>query len=181
MAYFKKLEADDIYLSPPDPDDAPIYAEWMNHMDITEKLGNAIHVISEAGERVWLEEDASEYQFAIVRKNDDTLIGNCGIENIDFPRRRASIGIFIGNQEDRGKGYGEQVVRLLLEYGFEYLDLNNIMLCLWSFNEQAYHCYQKVGFQEFGRRRETYYLKGKYYDEIYMDILKREWFAEKEK
>ena len=33
---------------------------------------------------------------------------------------------------------------------------------------------KKVGFNEFGRRRESYYLNGKYYDDIYMDILAKE-------
>ena len=43
-----------------------------------------------------------------------------------------------------------------------------------SFNERAINCYKKVGFKEYGRRRESYFLNGKYYDHIYMDILARE-------
>ena len=33
---------------------------------------------------------------------------------------------------------------------------------------------EKVGFKEYGRRREAYFLNGKYYDHVYMDILARE-------
>ena len=43
-----------------------------------------------------------------------------------------------------------------------------------DFNERAINCYKKVGFKEYGRRRESYFLDGKYYDHIYMDILDRE-------
>lgn len=89
------------------------------------------------------------------------------------------MGIYIGSEEDRGKGYGEEAVKLLLTYAFEYLNLNNIMLGLWSFNEQAKHCYEKAGFKEIGRRRECYFLKGTYYDEVFMDILQKEWYAQK--
>ncbi len=48
------------------------------------------------------------------------------------------------------------------------------MLKVFSFNERAINCYKKVGFKEIGKRRESYYLKGKFYDELYMDIVKAE-------
>lgn len=41
-------------------------------------------------------------------------------------------------------------------------------------NKRAIACYKKVGFKECGRRRESYFLNGKYYDEIQIDILARE-------
>ena len=34
--------------------------------------------------------------------------------------------------------------------------------------------YQKVGFKEFGRRRKSYFVNGKYYDDVKMDILAEE-------
>ena len=46
---------------------------------------------------------------------------------------------------------------------FDYLNLNNIMLKVFSFNESAINCYKKIGFKEIGRRRQCYYLKGKFY------------------
>ena len=72
------------------------------------------------------------------------------------------------------KGYGAEVLNLLLDYGFNYLNMNNIMLNVKSFNERAIACYKKVGFKEYGRRREAYFLNGKYYDHVFMDILARE-------
>lgn len=48
------------------------------------------------------------------------------------------------------------------------------MLTVKSFNERAINCYKKVGFKELGRRRECYFLNGKYYDDVYMDILANE-------
>ena len=52
------------------------------------------------------------------------------------------------------------------------------MLGVMSFNERAIACYKKVGFKEIGRRRQSYYLNGKYYDSVYMDILKEEFKKE---
>ena len=47
-----------------------------------------------------------------------------------------------------------------------------------AFNKRAIRCYEKSGFKEVGRRREAYYLNGKYYDIITMDILKKEFKEE---
>lgn len=61
----------------------------------------------------------------------------------------------IGEEENRNKGYGTETLKLLISYGFDYLNLNNIMLSVYSFNGNAISCYKKVGFKEIGRRRET--------------------------
>jgi RimJ/RimL family protein N-acetyltransferase len=61
---------------------------------------------------------------------------------------------------------------LLIDFGFNYLNLNNIMLKVFAFNERAINCYKKAGFKEIGRRRQAYYLKGKYHDQIFMDIIR---------
>lgn len=87
-------------------------------------------------EQNWLEESLKEMklQFAIVDLETDKLIGNCGYEDISQIRRTATIGLFIGDEEYRNKGYETQVLKLLLDYGFNYLNFNNIMLYVFSFN-----------------------------------------------
>ncbi|MCF7815351.1 MAG: GNAT family N-acetyltransferase, partial [Candidatus Cloacimonetes bacterium] len=80
-------------------------------------------------------------------------------------------GIFIGNKNYWGKGYGSEALSLLLDYGFNILNLNNIMLETFSFNERALKSYKKVGFKEIGRRRQAIIMGGKKYDEILLDIL----------
>ena len=43
-----------------------------------------------------------------------------------------------------------------------------------EFNERALKCYKKCGFKEYGRRRQSKFVDGKYYDSIEMDILNEE-------
>ena len=74
-----------------------------------------------------------------------------------------------------GCGYGTEVLRLLLDYGFNQLRLHNICLKVFNFNERAINCYKDVGFVECGRRHECYYLDGKYYDVITMEILDKKY------
>ncbi|WP_312699578.1 GNAT family protein [Sedimentibacter sp.] len=174
MKYYKKLVGERIYLSPMNVEDAEIYVKWLNDFAVTDAIGTSNRVVSLEGEREWLSQNSSQSQFAIIRAEDDKLIGNCGIQAIDQSRQCAEVGLFIGDEENRNKGYGQDVLNTLLNYGFNYLNLNNIMLKVFSFNEGAISCYKKVGFKEIGRRRQSYYLKGKFYDDVFMDILREE-------
>ena len=103
------------------------------------------------------------------------MIGTISLEQINTISRRATLGIFIGNKEYRNKGYGSEAIELILDYGFNYMNLNNIYLQLIECNDRAKRCYEKCGFKEFGRRRKCEYVNGKYYDRICMDILADEY------
>lgn len=178
MRYYKKLIGKRIYLSPMNVEDAEIYVKWLNDFSVTDGIGTSSNVITLSSEKEWILKPSNQYQLAIVRLEDDKLIGNCGIHGVDQTRQCADVGLFIGEEENRNKGYGQEVLNLLLDYGFNYLNLNNIMLKVFSFNEGAINCYKKVGFKEIGRRRQAYYLKGKFHDEVFMDILREEYMSE---
>ena len=62
----------------------------------------------------------------------------------------------------------------MLDYGFNLLNLNNIMLCVYSFNHRAINCYKKIGFKEIGRRRNSKFIGGKWFDGVFMDMLAEE-------
>ena len=176
MKYFKKLIGERIYLSPMNVEDASQYVEWFCDFTTTDGIGRSSEALTIQAEIEWIENNSKngDLNFAIVNLENDELIGNCGIMNINNKDRCAELGIFIGNEKHRNNGIGAEVLNLLLDYGFNYLNLNNIHLRVKSFNERAIACYKKVGFKEYGRRRESYFLNGKYYDDVFMDILARE-------
>ncbi len=175
MPYFRKIVGERLFLSPVSGEEAEKYTRWMNDLEITVNLTTAPRIISLEKEKQMLELFQKEgYNFAIVQKENDELTGNCGLMNVDLVQRTAELGIFIGEKKHRGKGYGSEAVRLLLDYAFNLLNLHSVYLRVRSFNTAALHCYQRVGFKEIGRRRECVLLAGRYYDELYMDILEHE-------
>jgi RimJ/RimL family protein N-acetyltransferase len=84
------------------------------------------------------------------------------------------LGIVIGEKAYWNKGFGQEATRLLLDFGFNLLNLNSVILGTFAFNQRAIAAYRKVGFKEIGRRREGRILAGKKYDVIFMDILAEE-------
>ena len=175
MKYFKKLVGERIYLSPRSIEDAEMFTEWLNDFETTDYIGKSGFLMSLESERKYLEEHSNEEAcFSIVTLDGDKMIGTIGLENISHLHRRATLGIFIGDKEYRNEGYGPEAINLILDYGFNYLNLNNIELRYLEFNERAKKAYEKCGFKECGRRRKAEYVDGKYYDLVYMDILKEE-------
>lgn len=175
MKYFKKIVGERIYLSPRNAEDIEVFTKWLNDFDVTDYLGRSANIVTLDAEKKYLEENsAAEASFAIVTLDNDEMIGTVALERINHKNRSATLGIFIGNKEYLSKAYGTEAIRLILDYGFNYLNLHSINLHVMSFNQRAIKCYKKCGFKEMGRIRDKNFLNGKYYDTICMDILAEE-------
>lgn len=179
MHYFKKLVGERIYLSPKSCEEEDIikFTEWMNDFEITDYIDNSSMSFSYESEKEWIIASAkksSPGNFNIIDLETNELIGSVGLDKIKDVSRSAVLGIFIGNDKYRSNGYGTEAIKLLLEYGFKYLNLHSIKLTVLDVNVRAYKCYIKCGFKETGRDREAMYLNGKYHDVINMDILESE-------
>lgn len=177
MKYFKKLEGQRVYLSPINSEDAEKYVYWMNDRSVTDNLGNTTIITTLEGEKDWLTNAGKngDANFAIIRKEDDELLGNCSLMNIDRINRKCTFGIFIGEEKNRNKGYGKEALELLLSYSFNFQNMHSVDLNVFSFNKNAIKCYEKIGFKKCGIRHESYFLDGKYYDEIKMEILESDY------
>jgi RimJ/RimL family protein N-acetyltransferase len=115
-----------------------------------------------------------EHVFTIVERQSGCAIGRCVLFAVDTVNRSAMLGIFIGEKSYWGMGYGQEAVRLLLDYAFNLLNLHSVMLGAYSFNQRALRIYHSLGFQTIGRRREARLVGGKAYDVIFMDLLESE-------
>ena len=171
MKYFKKIVGERLYLSPMNALDAETYVKWLSDRKVTDNLGMTSSIVNLVGEKEYIESKKdNSYDFSIIL-NDDTLIGNISLMNVNLVSRKATLGVFIGDEENRSKGYGTEAIKLLVDYGFNILGLHNIDLNVFSFNEGAIRAYEKAGFKEYGRRHESYFLDGKFHDEISMEII----------
>jgi diamine N-acetyltransferase len=153
------------------------YVRWMNDFSTTRTLAIQPRPMTLEQETAWYEQAATneqEHNFSIFERSSGRLIGNCGMFNIVLPHRRAEVGIVIGESDARGRGYGTEAMRLLLDYAFTAAGMHSVMLWVYEFNPAARRCYEKVGFREIGRRRESRWLNGRFWDEIAMDILDTE-------
>jgi RimJ/RimL family protein N-acetyltransferase len=178
--YFKKMIGKKCYLSPIDQGDAEKFAEWLNDLEVTVHLSFYPGIINTESEKGFLETLSREHNYSIINNETNTLIGNCGYINLDHVNQTAEAGIFIGNKNYWNRGYGTEALTLLADYGFKALNLHNIGLRVYAFNERAIACYQRVGFKPAGRRREALLRGQTRSDIVYMDLLADEFYAAKQ-
>ena len=177
MSYYRKLVGKKCYLSPCSLEDAEKWTTWNNDLEVTIPLGDEAYTpygLAKVQDILSHVIQHQDHIFDILKLETDTLIGRCMLFDIDLVNRGAMMGIVIGEKACWGQGYGQETTRLLLDYGFHLLNLNNIMVGVFAYNRRAIHCYKKVGFQEIGRRRQARIVGGKKYDLILMDMLAEE-------
>ncbi|HXZ29959.1 MAG TPA: GNAT family protein, partial [Dehalococcoidia bacterium] len=102
-------------------------------------------------------------------------IGSCGLHEINAKDHNANFGIVIGERDYWNKGYGTEATRLVLDYGFQELNLHRISSAAFAFNERSIRLHKKVGFREEGRLRQAMFKNGQYHDEVQFGILREEW------
>lgn len=180
MAHYRKLVGEKCYLSPCAPEDAAAWAGWFNDLEVALPLGDEAYTpfsLPKSEELVAGVIRDQDHVFGIVDLGTDALIGRCMLFDLDWVNRTAMLGIFIGEKACWGQGYGQEAVRLLLDYGFNLLNLNSVMLGAFAFNQRAIHCYERVGFKAIGRRRQARVIAGVKHDVLLMDILAEEFEA----
>jgi RimJ/RimL family protein N-acetyltransferase len=113
-----------------------------------------------------LETDQSTVVFAIRKLDGAGIIGFTGFGDIQHIHRSADLGVRIGNETDRGKGYGKEALSLVLHYAWRTLNLNRVQLKVFAHNERALHAYSAAGFEQEGRLRRAAFIDGRWQDVI---------------
>ena len=176
MKYYEKLSGETVFLSPINPDDYEVFCKWNNDPDIAARTGMLTKIMNDARQKETLEYLAkTEYNFSIIERETQAVIGFCNIFDIKREDRSAEIGIMIGDKDKQNRGYGFEVGNILLKYCFDVLNLNSVSGRIASFNAQSLALCSKIGFIQVGRKRQAWYYNGEYFDEIIVDILKSEY------
>ncbi len=175
MKYFRKMIGEKCYLSPVSIEDAEKYTEWINDLEIGQFMlfSSAIYDVERERQALRQLMDNSTV-FAIVEKDTNKAIGNCGLHYLSDVHRHASFGIFIGEKTYWNQGIGYEATMLTLDYGFNIMNLNNISLEVHDYNQRAVRCYEKAGFKYAGKRRSYIFMAGQYHDVLIYDLLASE-------
>ena len=112
-------------------------------------------------------------QMIICDAATDRPLGSVYIRDIDREHNKAEYGIFIGEDDARGRGIGTAAARLMLQYCFEEEGLHRIYLRVFASNLQAIRSYEKAGFVREGLLKEDVRIGGEYRDIQWMAVISR--------
>ena len=154
----------------------PLIARWHNDFFVQRTFGGVPRGVTIEAITARYEDWAkgNDYWFIIYERATWKPIGHTDLFEVDWRGRTATFGIMLGEAEGRGKGYGTETARLMLDYAFTALGLHSVMLNTDSYNLAGQAAYRKAGFKEFGRRRQCSFLNGELRDLVYMDCIASE-------
>jgi diamine N-acetyltransferase len=172
------LVGDQVALGPLRRDLVPTYQRWFNDFAVMGCWESDVvgPVAQESVEKLYdrTAENEQSRHFTIYEKATLRPIGRTNLHRINHPHRVAAFGIFIGERDLWGRGYGTEATRLVLAYAFTQLNLHNVSLEVFADNERAVRAYLRAGFQHTGRRREAHRRAGRVVDVLLMDCLATE-------
>mgnify|MGYP001101201308 CR=1 FL=1 len=154
------LEDEGILLKRMDEDDTENIIRWRNTEFVRR---NFIYQkpFTKKGHENWIREmirTGKAVQFMIVRKDLGEPVGSVYLRDIDRTHNKAEYGIFIGEKDAIGRGYGTRAAKLMLRVLAE--------------NIPAIKSYEKAGFVREAYLKDEVFLDGQYKDVVYMAVIK---------
>jgi RimJ/RimL family protein N-acetyltransferase len=175
------LKGSRVLLRPVKRSDISHFVKWFNDPEVVQYLDMYLPM-TEMAEEKYVEElgttmARSRAQFVIEVKASTSAkpIGTCGLDGISSKDNHATFGIVIGEKDYWSKGYGVEAAGLLINYGFEQLNLHRIWSAAVAFNQRSIKLHKKLGFREEGRLRQAMFKNGQYHDRIEYGLLREEW------
>lgn len=152
---------------------------WRNMPELR-RYFREYRLISAEMQKAWfsrMSDDPAQINFEIraIQTNENChLIGHCGLYYINWINRTAEFGIYIGDNEFRGGGFGSDALRTLIRYGFQDLNLNRIWGEVYG-NNKAIEIYRHIGFRDEGVLREAYFCDGRYWDSYMIAMIRSDY------
>lgn len=175
------LKGKTVLLRPVKRSDISYFLKWFNDPEVIQYLDLYLPM-TEMGEEKYIEELGTTraridvvFVIEVIEGGSTKAIGNCGLHGINSKDNNATFGVVIGEQDYWSKGYGTEAAKLVINYGFQQLNLHRIYSTAVAFNERSIKLHKKVGFREEGRLRQAMFKNGQYHDLVQFGILREEW------
>lgn len=126
----------------------------------------------------------SQSAFCFIVEREGRAIGECWLQEMNLSRlldahpgcdlRR--IDLVLGEKEEWGKGYGSEVIRTLVDFGFSQQGADLIFGCqVADYNARSLRAFERAGFREHGKVEEPEEAKAS--DAFDLVITRDEWEA----
>ena len=165
------LEGKNVNLRIVEKGNLELVAEWVNNLEFT---GQYEPVSQESKTDIEKQYDklSPEEKWFIVERKDGSKIGL--IIHLLDPGRRMAIGYYLVPSE-RGKGYGTEAIRIMIDYLFLSKNIVRIQAETHPENMASHRVLEKAGFRREGTIRKSFFSRGIWRDTVLFSILRDEW------
>lgn len=166
------IKGENIFLRSIQKNDIKCLNQWKNDEETFMYLGGGFMPTSIDQQEKWLDsmmDTTGNNKRFIICDNNNLSVGMIGLYDINWIHRTCEIGIYIGNKEAKGKGYGKEACILIEKFAKEYVNLRKIKLNVVSDNKNALNMWQSLGYIKVGEYLKDRYIKGSYKDLTLME------------
>ena len=89
--------------------------------------------------------------------------------------KSASIAIIIGEKKYHNKGFGIEILQLLINYGFAKIKLHRIEAEIIAYNQISVNLFKKMNFKQEVIMRDSLWRQGKWCDVYTFSLLQNEY------
>lgn len=118
--------------------------------------------------------DKRGIRWGIKLKENQRIIGTVGLNGLQLNNKRAEIGYELHPSFWR-MGYASEVIKEVLDFSFNRLDLYRIGAVVYPENEASIHLLMKHGFMKEGLLRGYIHQNNQFHDTVVLSLLKPEW------
>ncbi|HHU83460.1 MAG TPA: GNAT family N-acetyltransferase [Firmicutes bacterium] len=159
------IRGEKIYLRPIQKSDLTYLYQWKNDEETFMYLGGGFLPTSIDQLEKWMDvmiDTTGRDKRFIICDNDGSPKGMVGLYDIEWIHRTCEIGVYIGDKDAKGKGYGKEACLLTEKYAKKYLNLRKIKLSVVSDNKRALNMWESLGYKKVGEYIAERYIKGAY-------------------
>ena len=169
------LKGDNIYLRALEPEDLEFIHAIENDESIWE-ISNTQTPYSKFLIKQYLEhahKDIFEVkQLRLVISNYEyEALGMIDLFDFDFKHRRAGVGVLVKEPNERFKGCGHEALKLLIDYSFTHLDLNQLYCNISEENDASIKLFSNQGFKKIGLKKDWNFVNGSYKNEYLFQLI----------
>ncbi len=164
------MKSSDILLRAVEPRDAALMYQWEN-----ERRNWYVSATTSPMPLFLIEEFAKaenqdiqknqQLRLIIVLQQTQLTIGYIDLFDVDFINGRAGVGILIGMESQRNKGFAKQAVALLKQYARVDLNLNQLFCNVHISNINSIKLFEAAGFDKCGLLKK-WSLKNNHFDDV---------------
>ena len=162
-------------------EDLELLKQWRNIEEFRRNF-REVRELNQANQEAWFEKSCinnpNDFMFTIVELETGEAIGACGLLYINWVIRSADFSFYIGKDElyIDSNGYAEESARLLINYGFNTLNLHKVWMELYEYDNKKIDFFKnKLRFVVDGILRDNCYEEGKYFDGVIISFLCSDW------
>ena len=168
------LEGENIKLRALEPEDLDLFYQWENDSTIW-KISQTYapfskHILSRYLENAH-QDIFTAKQLRLMIEKDGVSIGTIELFDFEPIHMRAGLGIWIVQESDRRKGYAKEALRLMIEYAFFKLQLNQLYCNISASNQPSINLFSSLDFMLIGSKKKWNKSPNGWEDELMFQLL----------